>query len=267
MPRHKPFPSARRSRKISPLGSALDHTLSSYALVAGAAGVGLLALAKPAEAKIVYTPASLRIGHHTFLDLNGDGVNDFQFMNTVSTICNGSHCHLSHQTQAIDTFARLNIYGVAASNQALGAAGYVSQLAAGVSVGSNGPFQGAKLMGGIYGVDGSVLSQYGPWRQGGRLHQGYVGLKFMINGEVHFGWARVKTLAARTLVRAILTGYAYETTPNMPILTGKTSGPDDASLRGLHHAAPSASARGSLGLLAQGATGLTIWRREMVGQN
>ena len=242
-----------RNRDARRLNSTLDRTLSSYALAAGAAGVGLLALAQPAEGKIVFTQTSQRIGHHTFLDLNGDGVNDFQFSDIVSTSCHGSHCGV-HQTQAISTFAQLNIYGVNASNQALGVS-FVSQLGKGVTVGSAGPFQGAKLMGGIFGVDGSALSQYGPWRQGGGLHQGFVGLKFMINGEVHFGWARVKTLAVGTLVRAILTGYAYETTPNTPILTGQTSGQSAQDI------SPAAT-RLSLGVLAQGADGLAMWRRE-----
>ena len=251
-------PQPLRNRETTHLDSTFDRSLSLYALAAGAAGVSLLALAQPAEGKIIYTPTSQRIGHHTFLDLNGDGINDFEFSDIVSTRCQGSHCGV-RQTQAIFTYARLNIYGVSPSNQAVGGS-FVSELAKGVTVGSAGPFQGAKLMGGIYGVDASVISQYGPWRQGGGLHQGYVGLKFIINGEVHFGWARVKTVAARTLVRAILTGYAYETTPNTPILAGQTSGTNAADLR--EQAIPPAAPWASLGLLAQGATGLAIWRRE-----
>lgn len=246
----------RSSRETLRLNSTLDRTLSSYALAAGAAGVGLLALAQPAEGKIVYTQTSQRIGHHTFLDLNADGLNDFQFSDIVSTQCLGSHCGV-RQTQAIFTYARLNVYGVTPSNQALGGS-FVSQLGKGITVGSAGPFQGAKLMGGISGVDGSVESQYGPWRQGGGLHQGFVGLKFMINGEVHFGWARVKTLAVGTLVRAILTGYAYETTPNTPILTGQTSGQSAQDIT-------PAATRLSLGVLAQGAEAVAMWRREEEG--
>jgi hypothetical protein len=45
-------------------------------------------------------------------------------------------------------------------------------------------------------------------------------------------------------VRALLTGYAYETIPNKPIITGKTKGPDAITL-----------APGSLGALAAGAVG------------
>jgi hypothetical protein len=47
-------PTARTSVQLS---ESLHHRLNAYALVASAAGVGLLALANHAEAKIVYTPA------------------------------------------------------------------------------------------------------------------------------------------------------------------------------------------------------------------
>lgn len=246
-------------RKTSTLPSNLDRSLSSYALFASAAGVSLLALTQPAAASIVYTQVHHDIGKATLLDLNGDGINDFRITHTVSSICNGSHCGI-RQTQAIDTFNRLSISGAGASNQALGAGGYISQLGPGVTVGSNGAFQGNKLLGGIYGVDGEVLSQYGPWRQGGGTHKGYVGLKFTINGETHFGWARVITLSGfSTAFRAVLTGYAYETTPNTPIITGKTSSATHASVA--PEIAPAVSHQ-SLGTLALGTNGLSIWRRK-----
>ena len=146
-------PQPLRNRETTHLDSTFDRSLSLYALAAGAAGVSLLALAQPAEGKIIYTPTSQRIGHHTFLDLNGDGINDFQFSDIVSTVCYGSHCGV-RQTMVIINHARLDIYGVNPSNQALGEA-FVSQLAKGVTVGSAGPFQGAKFMGGIYTVDGT----------------------------------------------------------------------------------------------------------------
>jgi len=57
-----------------------------YALAAGAAGVGLLALAPAAEAKIIYTPAHRVITpKHSFnIDFNHDGITDFKIANSVS---------------------------------------------------------------------------------------------------------------------------------------------------------------------------------------
>ena len=74
----------RRSLKVDGalcrLSRTLEHQLNVYALAATASGVSLLALAQPAEAKIVYTHI-----HHVispegafFLDLNHDGVQDFR---------------------------------------------------------------------------------------------------------------------------------------------------------------------------------------------
>jgi hypothetical protein len=52
-----------------------------YALTASAAGVGTLALAQRAQAKIMYTPAHSTVPINSFLpvDLNHDGVNDLSF--------------------------------------------------------------------------------------------------------------------------------------------------------------------------------------------
>jgi len=47
----------RPARVPSQLSESLHHRLNMYAIAAGAAGVGALALAQPAEAKIVYTPS------------------------------------------------------------------------------------------------------------------------------------------------------------------------------------------------------------------
>src|SRR5579863_10427884 len=79
-------PSEEESMKRSPrprttanLSDSIHHRLNMYALAASAAGVGVLALAQPIEAKIVYTPADVKIGYIPYnLDLNHDGVVDFQ---------------------------------------------------------------------------------------------------------------------------------------------------------------------------------------------
>ncbi len=47
--------SMQRPRIPSKLSDSLHQRLNSYALAASAAGVGLLALVQPAQAKIIYT--------------------------------------------------------------------------------------------------------------------------------------------------------------------------------------------------------------------
>jgi hypothetical protein len=74
----------RISRKPSNLSESLHRQLNMYALAASAAGVSLLALTQPAEARIVYTHVHRRlpINRISPLDLNHDGQRDFTFNDT-----------------------------------------------------------------------------------------------------------------------------------------------------------------------------------------
>ena len=78
-----------RSRRPSELPESLHRQLHSYALAATAAGVGMLALAQPAEAKIIYTKTHLVIaGAERYnLDLNHDKITDFTVVNYYTTNC------------------------------------------------------------------------------------------------------------------------------------------------------------------------------------
>jgi hypothetical protein len=98
----------------------------------------------------------------------------------------------------------------------------------------------------------------GPWKNSVNR---FLGLKFLINGEIHYGWARLTVLADknRELVSAKLTGYAYETVANRPIVAGQTSGTvEGASVT----PTPIEHPQVQLGLLALGSGGLDAWRRE-----
>jgi hypothetical protein len=89
----------------------------------------------------------------------------------------------------------------------------------------------------------------------GKARHGYLGLEFSINGSNHFGWARI--IFPDGPQSGIITGYAYETTPNKPIRAGQTSG-NEATTSTL---APSAVPEpATLGHLAQGARGMAAWR-------
>jgi hypothetical protein len=59
-----------------------------------------------------------------------------------------------------------------------------------------------------------------------------------------------------------LSGYAYETIPNKPIIAGKTKGPEEIT-QTRDAALPATSPQpATLSALAMGAPGLSIWRRE-----
>jgi hypothetical protein len=70
--------------KTANLPDSIHQQLNMYALAASVAGVGISALAHPAEGKIVYKPAHVVIGYHGVrnhsLDLNSDGFADVSFL-------------------------------------------------------------------------------------------------------------------------------------------------------------------------------------------
>jgi hypothetical protein len=103
----------------------------------------------------------------------------------------------------------------------------------------------------------------GPWANGGKgVKNRYLGLKFFVKGKVHYGWARLNVSAGFCGLGGTLTGYAYETIPGKAIIAGQTKGPDDdAQPIGATHPSP-APKPATLGILALGAPGLSIWRRK-----
>ena len=240
--------SPRASRSPSALSELYQRRLNSYALAASAAGVGALVLAHPAQAKIVYTPAHAVIdglGNNKYaLDLNHDGINDFSFVNTDVGDQSGS-------------FAYLRCGPLTNANAVRGRGFFESTLRESVKVGPRGPFNGVRMGTVAYQTIGHFLFE-GPWVNSGKgVKDRYLGLKFMIKGKVHYGWARLNVKIKGSFpinIRATLTGYAYETIPNKPIITGKTKGEDVVTVQPV-----------SLGHLAQGANSILAWRVKQVG--
>jgi hypothetical protein len=243
------------------LSNSLHRRLNAYALAASAAGAGVLTLTQRAEAKIVYTPDHAQMSHvGTFpfaLDLNHDGIADFTF--PTSSFVNSGFFQ-----------SAMAVSPVAKNNRAWGVQ-YASALKAGVRVGVNGKFgnPGNLLMGLSSGTSGGFKGFRGPWENGGKgVKNRYLGLKFVIKGKVHFGWARINFANPSNV---ILTGYAYETIPNKPIITGATKGTREERIEQPNDPGPNASwthatadvpHTATLGALAMGAPGLAIWRQE-----
>jgi hypothetical protein len=227
----------QRPRTPSKLSESLHQRLNSYAVAASAAGVGVLALVQPAEGKIVYHHAhhQIRPNRSYKLDLNHDGIADFIFKNLYGSQSGGA--------------LSLNVPFVW-KNEAVWAtaAGYAaSALPAGIQVGSKARFGYASSDQMAAEVSHSGhLTSFGPWC--GAKNR-YLGLKFPIGNGKHFAWARLSVVCRRAGVFATLTGYAYETIPNKPIITGKTHGPDVITLE-----------PASLGHLARGASSIPAWR-------
>jgi hypothetical protein len=242
------------------LSESLLHQLNLYALSATAAGVASLALVQPAEARIVYTPAHIPIvvnGGFTDLDLNHDGINDFRFNNKYGTQLQ------RHSTLSVAPAQNLNRVWAGSCSAAFKTSRCAAPLLKGTIVGPHNPFQKGPASLLMVGYAGGSTGQPGSYFGGWPLRTAYLGLKFAIKGKTHFGWARVRVDTRSKGFVATITGYAYETIPNKPLIAGKTKGPEHERVGQVSPASLAAPTRkpATLSLLALGSPGLSIWRR------
>ena len=235
--------------------SSSDHRLKIYSLAATAAGVSALALAPPADASVVVTHSNISIynGLPASIDLNKDGINDFQFSST-----GGGYVPSFQNSLLITPLTGGKVMG---GNR--GPAGvYASALASGVKIGSTAHFSSSVGRGKIAfqrietdqtGSPSHIY--YGKWHN---VADGYLGVRFLIKGTIHYGWIRIEN-------GVTITEYAYETVANKTITAGATT---DAEVAADATNPPKAvsAIRPSLGMLALGADGLPIWRRSQGSQ-
>jgi hypothetical protein len=240
--------------------------LNMYALAASAAGVGLLALTAPAQAEVVYTPVNQVIGYNGVygLDLNHDGTVDF-------LIQQWNYGNWASNNQLLADPAVGN--GVEGIRRA------AAVLQSGQPIGPSQNFiagdqNGEVMLSVTHTTTGGPSHLHGSWAN---LSNRYLGLKFQISGQTHYGWARVNVQRKGFHFLATLTGYAYETTPNTAINAGQTSDVADGftgqslSDSAAHSSAPEALANSgnslaprryqSLGELALGAQSVPVRRQ------
>jgi hypothetical protein len=230
-------------RATTRINSKLDKNLAAYTAAAGAAGVALLAAAQPAQARVVYTPANTVVGYNNsaLIDLNGDGTVDFSI-----GLVSGEHSSF--------LFAQPKVAGNAVRVGNNGApAGFF-----GVPVGQGEKFATSAYAGFMAGAGTYGNSAFfdGPWAG---VTNRYLGVKFTITGQVHYGWVRLSVANWRHGGQIIITGYAYETIANENVVEGHVAGPSVATLSPT--ALQDRSLPASLGILARGADGLAVWRR------
>jgi hypothetical protein len=222
---------APRSRKTFKISDSLNRQLNTYALVASAAGVSVLALARASEAKVVYTETHqvTRARVPLYIDLNHDGIKDF----VLRTI----YYRGSYFEAGLDASGYRNINNAVAGRRFSRSSYFfsaASALPAGARIGPerkfpvHHPFMAVELFSRVHT---SQHSDVGPWvGKGQGVRNQYLGLKFVIHGKVHYGWARLSvTLGDHRQyddVSGTLTGYAYETVPNKAIIAGQVTGSD-----------------------------------------
>ncbi len=254
--------SLRSARTPVNFSQSLHKQLNMYALAGSAAGLGMMGLAHPADAKIVYTPAHVIIGHGGFsgyaIDLNHDGIADFA-LGTIHNSCT-SECGAGLSAFVVGGDGIEGKKATSTNN-----ASYAWALRPKARIGRRAPFGGKgpehkDVMVSVFSLSGSRKVS-GEWNN---VNGRYLGFKFSIHGKTHFGWARLNVRVHLHYITATLTGYAYETIPNKAIIAGATKGPEYDSVGQpnpeiLPAPVPETA---SLGLLALGSPGLPIWRRK-----
>jgi hypothetical protein len=234
-----------RRRLPAPLGANIERRLLAYTTAAGAS---LLSIALPANAEIVYTPSNIPMalptGNHgvqTHLDLNNDGKPDFTFSLIYSATIVSSRFR-SERALLVGPDQKGN-----EMLDAPGANGFpptAAAVPAGQKIGTQNNFAAnayVMAIGAYFGPNS--IRDSGSWRY---VQTAYLGLKFLIDGQVHYGWARVKFPFPGGYELPSIYGYAYESSPNTPIVAGQTSGTANTA---------ASIAPGSLGKLATGAAG------------
>jgi hypothetical protein len=233
----------RSARVPSQLSESMHRRLSAYTLAASAAGVGMLALVQPAEARIVYTPAHLNCSDFCYVNLNHDGQVDLSVHGGGSTSATSCAFVTGVGVNAFTSLysPRNTVVGKGTSWR------FVSALPAGVLIGAANNSVGNMALRKPNRCNHTTAFT-GPWANGGKgVKNRYLGLKFYFKKQAHYGWLRFNVAVHRQhnpVFQVTLTGYAYETVPNKPILAGQEHGKDEATL----------------GHLATGASAIPAWR-------
>jgi hypothetical protein len=176
---------SRRQGEVA-LPEHFNKRLAAYALAAGAAGVGVLALAPPAEADIIVKSENIVI--------NSSHPNE-----TLTIV--GSHRLSFHFYIPPFDLPSFNVAGFGASVLGTIPGPFIVKLSAGRSIGPGQNFSGFGVFSFAWG---------GP---------GYLGFDF----ANRFGWAKMTFNVPST---AHLTKYAYDTVPGQVIFAGQTSVPE-----------------------------------------
>lgn len=226
--------SASRKRRIA-------GRLAAYSVAAGAVVVA----GEQAPGRVVYTdvsPDATITSPGLNIDLNADSVMDFH----LDTSFNSRSTHFPPYSWVRQSSSRLvSASGLGSNQVAYGGAGLWGPLAAALSsqnsINNNLSFRGSGMLATRWRYAFRLSSwtlTYGYFPGAGDK---FLGLKFMINNQFHYGWARMNVQGGAALTTK-LKDYAYESQPGVGISAGAVPEP------------------GTLGMLALGATGLLAWR-------
>ena len=234
----------RRLPRKTELSSRLDQLLTSYAMAATAAGVAMLACAVPANARIVCGHSSASIVGEGTIPFN-PAKSQFAPFNMAQTYFGGAGTTWNR------AFLTPNTKG---ASDLLATNNLPRPLANGEVIGPNGHFG----KGNSYGL----LLTYGNYRGGTtNNHNGnfpfdksaYLGYKFSISGQDHFGWARLRVDIQKPHTVTKLLAFGYETVSGKAIKAGSCASADATTTDADTKTSGNELTAATLGLLALGA--------------
>jgi hypothetical protein len=193
---------AKPHKNDTPINGVLGHRLLLYALAAGAT----LACTVTSQAEVIFTPSSAVL-HGTGklgIDLDNDGAVDI----TIRVWRCESFSGYGQIVGCISAYGALNLGEIETSHFSPRAAA----LTRGIKVGPSNGFGARAFMG-----SGFPSESDGHWTH---VANRFLGARFVINGETHFGWIGFRSVYGTYVLTAKLAGWAYETNPDTPIVTG-----------------------------------------------
>ena len=230
--------SKMRSGSARELQPQLERRIGLY--VAAAAGV--IASVPSASAQVIYTKADLKLNEGLLsVDLNHDGISEIKFID-FEVDHTSVYTHYAMLVAKPGANSLVSVLSPSMSSN-------LCPVSYGFPVGPNSPKRfvnvrpGRRMAFGYLGYYSARTS--GPWV--GQVDK-FVGLRFKIQGQTHYGWMRLTVNAhdphfpyRGSSVTLKITGYAYEATPDKGIAAGDRGSSDGAQ------------ATGSLGQLSLGA--------------
>ncbi len=248
---------SNHSRVPNKLNYRLERNLASYAAAAAglALSAGTMSAQTSAAAKIIYTAANINVVSGTTLDLNADGIPDFSFGFDFGDHESALAMHALVAGNAILCSPATNgCFGVAVGKYGRPVGPkkqFVSNTISPYSFSGGGVFM---AVGGVY-----LMTYFdGPWAY---AKNRYVGVKFLISGKVHYGWIRMSVGNWLKGQPIHISGYAYEAEANTRILDGHETASATVESDSSDSASLFLRDPATLGALANGAAGLTLWRR------
>jgi len=237
------------SKTTSTLSPLLNRQLVAYAISAAAAAV---AFSTPAEAQVIYTQTDLTLsGGSLNFDIDANGTADFNLLNNQIDSIYFIGGALEMRGNPSERNAVVGHYRSGGSRSAL-------PVPKGVAIGPGSPaifLRANRVIAPLLaiaardyseGTNDTILKG-----QFANTVAKYLGFRFTGSGGPHYGWMRLSVLADPfrfPSVIAKISGYAYEATPDTPIMAGDKG-------RGAAQSPHVQQSGATLGMLALGSEG------------